>query len=161
MDRVQKHGEELRRRYPSHPIVTVGAIVIHQGQLLLIRRDSEPDRDKWTVPGGVVELGERVKDAVVRETKEECGLDVEVVDERPIYVADNIISDRSGKPQYHYVILEFLSRVKGGRLKHDSDVKEAVWVPLRKVRNYDLTRGFRAFFERYENKLADLSARGI
>lgn len=160
-DRVQREDEELRRRYPNHPIVATGAIVIHQGRLLLIRRDSEPDRDKWTVPGGVVELGERVKDAVVRETREECGLEIQVVDERPIYVTDNIIIDRSGKPEYHYVMLEFLSRVKGGRLKHGSDVKEAVWVPLGEVRNYDLTKGFRAFFERYENKLVDLSSRGM
>jgi 8-oxo-dGTP diphosphatase len=146
----------MSRRYPNHPFVAVGAIVLHKGRLLLIKRASEPNKDKWTVPGGVVELSERVRDAVVRETREECGLSIEVADERPIYVSDNIVGDVRGKPEYHYVIINLLGRVKGGRLRAGSDVKEARWVQLQQVKDYDLSRGFRTFFEIYENTLNDL-----
>jgi len=66
----------LKKEYPKHPIVGVGAIIIQNGKILIVRRGSEPGKGKWSVPGGLVELGETVKQTVVREVKEECGLDV-------------------------------------------------------------------------------------
>lgn len=64
----------MRREYPEQPIAGVGALIVHEGKLLLVKRGVDPAKGKWSIPGGAVELGERMRDAVVREVKEECGL---------------------------------------------------------------------------------------
>ena len=143
----------MNREYPVHPIAAVGAIVISEDKLLLVRRGFEPSKDMWTVPGGAVELGEKVKDAVIREAKEECGLEIRIEEERPIDVIDTIIVNENGRPQYHYIVLYFLGRRKDGQLRAGGDAKETRWVPFQEVTNYDLTSGFRAFFEKYGSKL--------
>jgi 8-oxo-dGTP diphosphatase len=110
----EKGGKKLRREYPSQPIVGVGAIITQEGKILLAKRGSEPDRGKWSVPGGLVELGEKLEKAVVREVKEETNLDVEVI--RLIDAVDNIVRDSNGKLQYHFAILDYLASLKGGIL---------------------------------------------
>jgi len=146
----------LNRKFPSHPVVGVGAVVLHEGRLLLIKRGAEPGRGKWSIPGGVVELGENAQDAVVREVKEECGLDIQLVADKPMDVVDRIVRDEEGRVQYHYVLLQFLARLKGGVLKPASDVLEARWVPLDGVETYDLTESFRLFFRKYRDEFAKL-----
>jgi len=136
--------------------VGVGAVVLHEGKLLLIKRGAEPGMGKWSIPGGVVELGENARDAVVREVKEECGLDIQLVADKPMDVVDRIVRDEEGRVQYHYVLLQFLARLKGGAPKPASDVLEAKWVPLGEVEAYDLTESFRLFFRKYRDEFAKL-----
>ena len=146
-------GLWLRREYPSQPVVGVGVVVVNCGSLLLVRRGAEPALGKWSFPGGAVELGEAVRDAAVREAREECGLDVELVGDRPMDVYDILKVDEGGRLRYHYVLLEFLARPKEGVLKPTSDVTDARWVPLEEVEKYDLTESVRLFFRKHRNEL--------
>ena len=143
----------MRRQYPTQPIVGVGAVIVQDGKLVLIRRGVEPDKGKWSIPGGGVELGETVGDAAVREAKEECGLDIELVEDRPMDALDKMVPGEKGRLKYHYVLLQFLARPKGGTLKPTSDATEARWVPLEEVKRYNLTNSFRAFFKKHQKEL--------
>jgi len=140
------------------PIVGVGAVILQEGKLILVKRRAEPGKGRWSIPGGTVHLGEKVRDATIREAREESGLEVEIVDERPLDAFDSIITDDRGRTQYHFTLLEFLARPKGGTLKAAEDASEARWVPLEEVKKYDLTNSFRTFFEKHENELKRLSS---
>lgn len=146
----------MKREYPSQPVLGVGAVIVQDGKLVLVRRGVEPALGKWSIPGGAVELGEAVRDAAIREAKEECGLDIELIDDKPVDVFDNLIMDEDGRLRYHYVLLQFLARPKGGTLKPTSDVTDARWVPLEEVAQYDLTESFRLFFRKHRNELETL-----
>ena len=143
----------MRREYPTQPIVGVGALIVHNGKLVLVKRGVEPDKGRWSIPGGAVELGEKVREAAVREAEEECGLDIEIVVDRPMDEVDNIATDEEGKFRYHYVLLQFLARPRGGKLKSGGDVLDAKWVPLEEVETYELTKSFRSFFEKHRDEL--------
>lgn len=143
----------MKREYPSCPIVGVGVVIVNDGKLLLIKRGAEPSLGRWSFPGGVVELGESVRDAAVRETKEECGLDVELVTGLPMDVYDIMVPDENGVLKYHYVLLQFLARPKQGTLKPTTDVTDAKWVPLNEVETYDLAKSIRSFFTKHRSKL--------
>jgi len=147
---------KMNREYPARPIVGAGALVIKDGKLLLIKRGAKPGQGKWSIPGGLVELGERVQEAVVREVKEECGLDIEV--EKLIDVFDSITRDEKGHIQYQFVVVNFLAKIKGGILKNADDVLEARWVPLNEVEKYNLTNSFQAFFQKHHESLKQLCA---
>lgn len=131
------------RLYPERPIVGVGVLIERDGKFLLIRRGAEPDAGLWTVPGGLVEVGERVRDAAVREALEETGLRVEVVDR--IGVVDKIVRDDEGRVRYHFIIVQLLARVLGGETVAMDDALEARWVELADFSGYDLTPSFREF----------------
>ena len=143
----------MRREYPTQPIVGVGAVIVDEGKLLLVKRGVEPGKGKWSIPGGAVELGEKVRDAVVREAEEESGLKVEIVIDRPLDTVDNIMMDENKRLQYHYVLLQFLIRPKSGTPKSGGDVLDAKWVSLDEVETYDLTTSFRSFFKKHRNEL--------
>lgn len=143
----------MKREYPTQPIVGVGALIVHDGKLLLVKRGVEPAKGKWSIPGGAVELGERIRDALIREVKEECGLNVEIASEKPMDAIDNIIISKDGRLQYHYALLQFLVRLKGGTLRPASDVLDARWISLDEVEKYDLTKSFRSFFEKHQEEL--------
>jgi len=147
----------LKRQYPTQPIVGVGAVILHEGRMILVRRGVEPGKDQWSIPGGAVELGEKIRDAVLREAKEESGLDIEIVVDRPMDAVDSIFKDKNQHLEYHYVLMQFLARPKSGTLKHGGDVLDAKWVPLEEVEKYDLTTSFRAFFKKHKNELKDFS----
>ena len=144
---------KLKREYPKQPLVGVGAVVIDEGKMILVKRGVEPGKGKWSIPGGLVELGEAVREATVREAKEETGLDVEIAVDKPIDAFDNIDVDERGGLRYHYVLIQFFTRPKSGTLKPSSDVSDAKWVPLEEVEKYDLTKPFRAFFKKHRNEL--------
>jgi len=141
----------VKRLYPDQPIVGIGAVIINEGKIALIKRGSEPSKGKWTIPGGLVELGETLEQSVIRETKEETGLDVE--NPRLIDVVSNVDLDEKGKVKYHYVIIDYLVHVKNGTAKASSDAEELRWVPFEEVEDYDLTRSFRLFFRNNREKL--------
>jgi len=139
------------RSYPDQPVVGVGAVIIKEGKIVLIKRGNEPSKGKWSIPGGHVELGENLKEAVIRETKEETCLDVD----NPILmdVVENVDLDEQFKIKYHYVIVDYLVHVKGGNIEAASDAAELRWVPFCEVDSYNLTASFRLFFRDNREKL--------
>jgi 8-oxo-dGTP diphosphatase len=147
----------VKRLYPKQPIVGVGAVVICDGKILLEKRKSEPGKGKWSIPGGLVELGESIEYAVIREVKEETGLDVEKPEH--IDVVDNIIRDENGEIKYHFVMVDYFLRLKGGELQAASDAEELQWVPFDEVEKCDLTKPFRAFFQKNRQKMERLNSR--
>jgi len=146
----------VKRLYPKQPIVGVGAVIIHKRRILLEKRKNEPGRGKWSIPGGLVELGEKCEQTAIREVKEETGLTVD----RPEHldVVDNVDLDENGRVKYHFVIVDFLVRLKGGKLKASSDAAELKWVPLKEVEEYRLTKTFREFYRRNREKLVAMES---
>jgi 8-oxo-dGTP diphosphatase len=126
----------MKRKYPKHPLVGVGGVVIHRDRALLIRRGSEPLKGEWSIPGGMLELGEELAAGVQRELKEETGLDVEPLES--ILVFDRIMR-KGERVKYHYVIVDYLCRRKSGRLCPASDVVDARWVRREDLPKYHLT----------------------
>ena len=119
----------LQREFPEGPIVGVGAVVVHQGRVLLVQRGREPLKGKWSLPGGMLELGESLTQGVVREVQEETGLDVEAVE--LVELIDRIHKESgpsSERVRYHYVIADYLCRVVGGTLQAASDADAVRWV---------------------------------
>ncbi len=116
----------MSRLYPSAPLVGVGVVVLNDAhEILLVKRGNEPGKGLWSLPGGMVQLGERVRDAAVREVYEECNLNVEPED--VMSVVDLILKDPDGKVKYHYVLIDYFARYKGGDLTAQSDVSDANW----------------------------------
>ena len=135
-----------RREYPEHPLVGVGGVIVENGRTLLIRRGSAPARGEWSIPGGLLEVGETIEQGVVRELAEETGLDVRVVGlievlER-IFPAppksDGTPGDPS-KPQYHFVILDYLCELRGGTLAAASDALEFAWAREEELASFNVT----------------------
>ena len=146
----------MRRLYPKQPLVGVGAVVICAGKILLEKRKNDPGKGKWSIPGGLVELGESAEETVIREVNEETGLKVEKPEH--IDVVDNITKDENGEVKYHFVIVDYLVKLKGGTLKASSDAEELKWVAFDEVENYDLTKTFRAFYQRNKRRLKELNS---
>ncbi|MGD0238344.1 MAG: NUDIX hydrolase [Syntrophorhabdales bacterium] len=126
----------MRRKYPKNPLVGVGGVVIYRDRALLIRRGSEPLKGEWSIPGGMLELGEELAAGVERELKEETGLEVEPLE--CILVFDRIMREGE-RVKYHYVIVDYLCRRKRGRLRPASDVVDARWVRRGDLPQYHLT----------------------
>lgn len=120
--------------------------MLDEDRVVLVERGKEPLKGYWSLPGGALELGERVEDGVRREVLEETGLDVEPFALAAIY--ERIIPDAEGKPEYHYVLLDYICRVLGGTLAAASDVSRAVWVPRRRLSEYRITEGTLPVIER-------------
>ena len=129
-------AETMKREFPDHPLVGVGGVVIHRGRVLLIRRGGEPLKGEWSIPGGLVELGEELGEGARRELKEETGLDVEPLEVLEVF--DRIFRERD-RVRYHFVIVDFACRLQGGRLRPGSDVLEARWVRRAELPLFHLT----------------------
>jgi 8-oxo-dGTP diphosphatase len=134
------------RRYPERPIIGVAAIAIDNGRVLLIERGSEPLKGIWSLPGGVVEAGEYLQDAVRREMREETGLEIEPLSIVEIF--ERIMRDPEGRAEYHYVLVDYLCRVTGGELCAATDAASAAWVPRAELAGYDITEGTLAVIEK-------------
>lgn len=126
----------MSREYPDRPLLGVGGVVIHNAKVLLIRRASEPLKGEWSVPGGLVELGEKLLDALKREVLEETGLIVEPGEVLELF--DSIWKDAEGRCQYHYVLVDYLCRMTGGNLRAASDVSEAQWAAEEELNEFGL-----------------------
>jgi len=148
----------VKRVYPDHPVVGVGAIVFQEGKILLEKRSNEPAKGKWSIPGGVVEVGEPLEEAVIRETLEETGLTVE--EPRLVDLVYQVDRDEEGKVKYHFVIIDYLVKVKSGEPMAASDAEELRWVALDEVEAYNLTASFRRFFAKNRKKLEKAEAMG-
>jgi 8-oxo-dGTP diphosphatase len=134
------------RRHPKRPIVGVGAVVFDEDRVLLVRRGREPLKGEWSLPGGAVEVGESLETAVAREVLEETALQVEVGP--VIEVLDRIHHAADGRVEYHFVIVDYLCRVRGGLVKSGTDAADARWVPLTDLPSYHLTTTAQAVIEK-------------
>ena len=128
--------ESSKREYPDRPIVGVGAVIVDQGRVLLVKRGSPPLLGEWSLPGGVVELGETLRAAAEREAREETGLTVKATE--VLEVLDRIVPGKDGAPQYHYVLIDFLCAVKGGKLHAGSDAGDVRWVKKDELEKFKL-----------------------
>ena len=136
----------MNREYPKRPFVGVGAVVVHDGCVLLVRRRQPPRAGEWSLPGGAVELGETLEQAVTREMFEETGLRVRV---GPVVeVLDRIVHDAAGRVQYHYVLVDYLCWPDGGTLVAGSDVGEVALAHPARLEGYGLTDTVRSVIGR-------------
>jgi 8-oxo-dGTP diphosphatase len=115
----------MKREFPEVPLVGVGAIIIENARVVLVKRRHPPLQDQWSIPGGVLEVGELVREAAVREAHEETGLTVEPGGLLGVY--DRILRDPEKRVQYHYVLIDFLCRRVAGDLAAGSDAAEVRW----------------------------------
>jgi 8-oxo-dGTP diphosphatase len=147
----------LKKLYPDQPVVGVGAVIIRDGKILLEKRKNDPGRQKWSIPGGLVELGEMVEQSVIREVKEETTLTV--YSPQLIDVINNVIYDQDGRIKYHFVILDYFLKLEGGTPRATSDAEELRWVSLDDVEKFDLTNTFREFFVKNSARLKKLDSK--
>jgi 8-oxo-dGTP diphosphatase len=115
----------MKREFPEVPLVGVGAIIIEAARVLLVKRAHPPIQGQWSIPGGVLEVGEMVREAAIREAREETGLIVEPGELLGVY--DRILRDPEKRVQYHYVLIDFLCCATGGKLQAASDAAEVRW----------------------------------
>ena len=127
-----------RREYPDLPLVGVGALVMKDDMVLLVKRQTEPGKGLWSIPGGLVELGETALEAAKREVKEETSLDIEI--KELIGVFDSMTYDDAGRLRFHYVLIDYLAHAKGGSLKGNAEVADVRWVKVGELRGYELTK---------------------
>lgn len=126
-----------RRKYPDRPYVGVGAVIVQDGKVLLVKRKYEPLAGQWSLPGGAVEVGETLEACLVREMLEETGLEVRV---GPVVeVLDRITHDDEGRVLYHFVLVDYLCWPTGGALTADSDVADVVFAEPGDLARYALT----------------------
>jgi mutator protein MutT len=145
----------LSTHYPNKPVVGVGAIILDGDKILLVKRKNDPSKGQWTIPGGLVELGENIERAVVREVKEETMLEVD--EPRLVDVVNYISLGEKEAVEYHFVIVDYLVTVRDGKPKAASDAADLKWVPFNEVEEYNLTTSFRLFFQRNRHKLENAS----
>ena len=142
-------GETLSeddRRYPKRPLVGVGALIFRRDRILLAQRGKEPLKGWWSLPGGLLELGELLADGVRREVREETGLEI-----RPLGVLkvfERIMRDAEGAPEYHYVLIDYICRIVGGDLCAGDDVCSVEWVRRRDLPRRQITEGTLAVIEK-------------
>ncbi|MEM0453261.1 MAG: NUDIX hydrolase [Sulfolobales archaeon] len=127
----------VSREYPRYAIVAVGAVLIRDNKILLVKRGYPPGKDKWSIPGGVVEAGEEIYSAAIRELKEETGIEANPLG--IVWICNNVVRDGAGRVQYHYVILDVLfdPNTIDGSLRAGGDVVDAAWVPVDVVMSKD------------------------
>jgi len=123
----------VTREFPDRPIVGVGGVVVQDGRALIVKRAHEPRKGEWSLPGGIVELGETLVEAVCREIKEETGLEVEVAEVVEVF---DRVHRLDGRIQYHFVIVDYLCRPTGGTLCAADDAEDVAWVSSDEVAEY-------------------------
>jgi len=115
----------MKREYPDSPLVGVGAVIIEDGRVLLVKRGHPPLAGEWSIPGGVLELGETLREAALREAREETCLVVETADLLGVY--DRVLRDEAQRTRYHYVLVDFLCRRVSGQAQAAGDAAEIRW----------------------------------
>ncbi len=139
-------SNENSRWYPEYPRVGVGAVIIRDGHMLMVKRAKEPSKGKWSIPGGGIELGETLYEAAKREVYEECAIKVEI--ERLLDATERIIRDRDGRISYHFVLIDFLGRYVSGEARAQSDAGDCRWVAIKEIDSLDIPPNLRAMLKR-------------
>ena len=134
------------RRYPKRPLVGVGAILLNRDRILMAQRGKEPLKGWWSLPGGALETGERLADAVCREVLEETGLEIRPVGVLEIF--ERIMRDAGGQTEYHYVLIDYVCRITGGTLCAGDDVCRVEWVRRKELGKLQITEGTLAVIEK-------------
>lgn len=134
------------RMYPSRPMVGVGAVVLREGAILLEQRGKPPAEGTWSIPGGLVELGETAEGAVVREVREETGLEVVVGPLLGLF--QPVQRDADGRIRYHFVVIDFLAYYQAGDLRPGDDAAALAWVSPAELEHYELAEATRAMIKR-------------
>jgi len=134
------------RRYPKRPLVGVGAIILRRNRILMAQRGKEPLKGWWSLPGGALETGESLKDAVCREVLEETGLEVRSLGVFEIF--ERIMRDAADVPEYHYVLIDFMCRITGGNMRPGDDVCRVEWVARKELPDLQITEGTLDVIER-------------
>ncbi len=134
------------RRYPKRPLVGVGAVIIRRDRVLMAQRGKQPLEGWWSLPGGLLEVGESLESAVRREVREETGLDVKPAG--VIQVFERIMRDSRGLPEYHYVLIDYLCRVGHGKPRAASDVRAVQWVRRKDLSKLQITAGAKEVIEK-------------
>ncbi len=133
--------KNMKREYPNTPLVGVGAVIIDHGRVLLVKRGRPPLAGEWSIPGGVLELGETLRDAAVREVKEETCLTVETGELLGVY--DRLVQDDNGCTRYHFVLIDFLCRRISGEARAADDASEVRWFTPAEAANTWFAKGHR------------------
>jgi 8-oxo-dGTP diphosphatase len=126
----------LKREYPESPIVGVGGVIFDGTSVLLAKRGQEPAKGTWNLPGGAVELGEKIIDALKREIREEIGIEIEVGG--LVRVLDRVFRDEEKRIRYHYVIVDYWGWKVSGKPEPGSDTSDICFVPLEEIQKKDI-----------------------
>lgn len=134
------------RRYPNKPILGVGALIYDGDRVLLVQRGKEPLKGFWSLPGGAVETGELVQDALIREVEEETGLEVKIVRFGELF--ERIMPDTAGATEYHYVLLDYVCEILSGQPRAGSDSADVRWFSPEELKGVPVTSGTLEVIER-------------
>lgn len=129
----------VSRRYPAAPLVGVGVVVLNaQGDILLVKRGKPPRAGEWSLPGGLLDLGERLVDAAQREVREECSIEITIGG----FVAtfEPIIYDAAGEIEYHYVLIDYWATYLSGEVVAQDDAMAVAWVTIQALPAFKLRR---------------------
>jgi 8-oxo-dGTP diphosphatase len=136
----------MSREYPLYPIPGVAGIIVRDDEVLLVQRGKDPSKGKWGIPGGVVEVGETIEEAIVREVKEETGCECKPIKRLAIF--DSIRKDDDGRIHWHYILFEFLCKYISGEVLASDDAAEARWVKLTELERVNIMDSTRKFIEK-------------
>ena len=148
----------MKREYPESPLVGVGAIIIERGRVVLVKRGHPPLAGEWSIPGGALEVGETLREAVVREVLEETGMVVEPGDLLGVY--DRLSRDKKGRTLYHYVLIDFLCHRLHGEPRAAGDAAAARWFTKHEIEKLSLHPQTQEVIRKGFARLAQLSVSG-
>ena len=143
------------REYPAHPLVGVGALIYSGGKVLLIKRRFEPNKDRWSLPGGSLETGETLEEGCRREVMEELGLKLGALE--LFQVSEEIIPDGRGRTRFHFVLVDFLAKPLGKRVTLNEESEEFRWVTPREAMRLETTGNTRRIVEKFGREVAGKS----
>ncbi|HEX6906186.1 MAG TPA: NUDIX hydrolase [Terriglobales bacterium] len=126
----------MKRDYPDRPLIGVGAVIVADNRVVVVRRGHEPLKGEWSIPGGVLEIGETLRAGAAREAVEETGLVVEAGE--VLEVLDRIVRDAEGRIQFHYVLVDFLCRPTAGELRAGGDAEETRWISSSELESFPI-----------------------
>jgi 8-oxo-dGTP diphosphatase len=126
----------MKRDYPERPLIGVGAVIVGGNRVVVVRRGHEPLKGEWSIPGGVLEIGETLRAGAAREALEETGLVVQPSD--VLEVLDRIVRDEQDRIQFHYVLIDFLCKPISGELRAGGDAEEARWISTGELDNFPI-----------------------